>query len=79
MDRALLALTGNPVADLVLKGDANVGDVLEAASAIVTVACGDARGKRDKALAQQAKSLTKLWGKFLEAFHSMALRARELP
>lgn len=77
-DNALRSLTANPVAELILRGEANIGDVLEAAGAIVAVACGEARSKRDASLSQQAKSAHKLWHKFQETFHVMALRAREL-
>lgn len=77
-DNALRSLTANPVANLVLKGEANIGDLLEAAGAVVGVACGEARCQRDASLSKQAKNAHKLWHKFRETFHSMALRAREL-
>jgi hypothetical protein len=72
LQRALKQLGENPVALLLLEGDADPGQLLEATDALVAVACGEAKKLQDRALTKMAKVVRKDWGRFLGGFRSMA-------
>lgn len=72
LQQALKRLNQNPVALLIMEGDADPGHVLEAADALVAVTCAETKGLKDRALTKAAKVVLKDWGRFLGNFRMMA-------
>jgi len=75
LEEAFKVLPNNPFADLILSGDGDPAQLLEASEVFVVASCAVAQQVGDRELQSIAKGTKKAWRKFLERFLTMAQNA----
>jgi hypothetical protein len=78
LDKALKKLKENPVALVLMEGDADPGHLLEATDVLVAISCQEAKTLQDRALTKVAKVARKDWARFLTSFRGLALGTSEV-
>jgi hypothetical protein len=78
LNKAMKKLKENPVALVIMEGDADAGNLLEATDALVAVSCIEAKFLKDRQLTKAAKVARKDWARFLTSFRALALGTSEV-
>ncbi len=72
LDKALKKLGENPVALLLMGGDADAGHLLETVEAVTFMSCGEAKALQDRQLTKAAKIAWKDWNRFRSSLRALS-------
>ena len=78
LDKALRKLHKNPVALLLVEGDADAGHLLEAVEAVTFMSCVEAKALQSRKLTKAAKILWKDWNRFRSSLRALSSSMKAL-